>query len=290
MYLTSIVTSDIIDTESEGRKMKRVDLFISTLNSENTKKCYRRDIAAMLNLIGKKEEDITVEDMLTWKESLKSQSTATMARKIASIKMYFNFLYTNKVIVDDPATVLKAPRVHNKEKDPLDAKEIKELLEAAKNPRDRAIISLMCNTGLRVSELVNIKLEDIQDANIVVTGKGNKQRIVHMNSTTQEYIHEYFKVRKDTIANLFVSNQGTKMNPRALNNTLKVCAKRAGIDKNIHNHLMRTTAATLYLDNDIPVQNIQAMLGHEQIQTTLRYAKIRNRNKMIEETMGKELW
>lgn len=270
--------------------MKRVDLFISTLNSENTKKCYRRDIVAMLNLIDKKEEYMTVEDMLTWKASLEGQSTATIARKIASVKMYFNFLHSNKIIADDPTTVLKAPRVHNKEKEPLEAEEIKELLDAAKNPRDRAIISLMCNTGLRISELVNIKLDDVQDANIVVTGKGNKQRVVHMNSTTQKYVDEYFKVRKDTIDNLFVSNQGTKMSPRALNNTLKVCAKRAGIEKNIHNHLMRTTAATLYLDNDVPVQNIQAMLGHEQIQTTLRYAKIRNKNKMIEETMGKELW
>lgn len=270
--------------------MNRVDLYVSTLNSENTKKCYRRDITAMLDFIGKMEDKITVEDMLVWKASLEEQSSATVARKIAAVKMYFNFLHANKIIEDNPSTVLKAPKIHNKEKEPLEAEEIKELLEAAKNPRDRAIISLMCNTGLRVSELVNIKLEDIKDSNIVVTGKGNKQRIVHMNATTQKYIHEYFRVRKDTIDNLFVSNQGTKMSPRALNNTLKVCAKRAGIEKNIHNHLMRTTAATLYLDNNIPIQNIQAMLGHEQIETTLKYAKIRNKNKMIEETMGRELW
>lgn len=270
--------------------MNKVDLYVSTLNSENTKKCYRRDIIAMLDFVDKKEEDINIADMLVWKESLSGQSSATIARKIAAVKMYFRFLHMNKIIEDDPAVALKAPKIHNKEKEPLEAIEVKELIEAAKNPRDRAIISLMCNTGLRISELVNIKLDDIKESNIVVTGKGNKQRIVHMNATTEKYIHEYFKVRKDTIDNLFVSNQGTKMSPRSLNNTLKVCAKRANIEKNIHNHLMRTTAATLYLDNNVPIQNIQAMLGHEQIETTLKYAKIRSKNKMIEETMGKELW
>lgn len=270
--------------------MNKVDLYVSTLNSDNTKKCYRRDIVAMLNFVGKAENNINVTDMLMWKESLSGQSSATIARKIAAVKMYFGFLHANKMIEDNPTTVLKTPKVHNKEKEPLEAEEVKELIGAAKNPRDRAIISLMCNTGLRISELVNIKLDDIKDSNIIVTGKGNKQRVVHMNATTEKYMHEYFRVRKDTIDNLFVSNQGTKMSPRALNNTLKVCAKRAGIDKNVHNHLMRTTAATLYLDNNVPIQNIQAMLGHEQIETTLRYAKIRNKNKMIEETMGKELW
>ena len=83
--------------------MNRVDLYVSTLNSENTKKCYRRDIIAMLDFVDKKEEDINIADMLVWKESLSNQSSATIARKIAAVKMYFRFLHMNKIIEDDPA-------------------------------------------------------------------------------------------------------------------------------------------------------------------------------------------
>ena len=97
--------------------MNRVDLYVSTLNSENTKKCYRRDIIAMLDFVDKKEEDINIADMLVWKESLSNQSSATIARKIAAVKMYFRFLHMNKIIEDDPAVALKAPKIHNKEKE-----------------------------------------------------------------------------------------------------------------------------------------------------------------------------
>ena len=81
--------------------MNRVDLYVSTLNSDNTKKCYRRDIIAMLDFVDKKEENINIADMLVWKESLSNQSSATIARKIAAVKMYFRFLHMNKIIEDD---------------------------------------------------------------------------------------------------------------------------------------------------------------------------------------------
>lgn len=268
--------------------MKNLERYLkATVNNVKTLDSYKRELAEMLNFIGKAEEDITLDDLNNWKDSL-CGSSATLAHKINTVKRYFTFLYDLDIIDKNVAKSLKAPSVHNKEKKPLTAEEVNLLIEVGKNPRDKAIVSLMASTGLRVSEMCNIKLSDIDGREIVITGKGDKQRTLYLNDKTYEYMQEYLAVRKGDIDTLFVSNRNTKMVPRALNNTLKCLGRRAGIEDadRIHNHLMRCTNATMLLDNGVPVNRIQVALGHSNINTTMRYAKNRNKHEIVKETMG----
>ena len=269
--------------------MKNLERYLkATVNNAKTLDSYKRELLEMLDFINKPEEDITLDDLNNWKDSL-CGSSATLVHKINSVKRYFTFLYELDIIEKNVAKSLKAPAVHNKEKKPLTADEVSRLIEAGKNPRDKAIISLMVSTGLRVSEMCNIKLDDVDGREIVITGKGNKQRMLYLNDKTYEYIQAYLVVRKDSnIDTLFVSNRNTKMAPRALNNTLKCLGKRAGIEDadRLHNHLMRCTNATMLLDNGVPVNRIQIALGHSNINTTMRYAKTRNKHEIVKETMG----
>lgn len=273
--------------------MDTLKLYIETItNNKNTANSYRKDIESMLDFVDKKVEDINEEDLVLWKESIKCLSNATVSRRIGSVKRYFNFLYEHNFIVNNPTKFLKPPTVKNKEQTPLTPDEIKDMLNASKNPRDRAIFATLISTGMRISELINIKKDDIIDDNVKIIGKGGKQRLVHFNEQTMNYIKDYLRVRKNGVDNLFVSDHRTAMNAQSINNTLKCIARRAGINNpsKVHNHLCRTTNATLALQHGVPVENIQICLGHANIGTTMRYAKILNENDIIKSTMDIQLF
>ena len=271
---------------------KRLDLYIGTLNNENTKKSYRTDVECMMDFVGKNEEDITLADLLAWKVDMQERgnSTATMARRIGSVKRYFDFLVDIDVIAKDPSKKLKAPKVVNKVEPTLTADDIHKILSCTKNKRDKAIIATLASTGMRISELINIKMDDIEGDDIHIVGKGSKRRVVHINEKTMGYIHDYLATRKYDSDNLFVSNGNTPMLPNNINRTLKRLADKAGIDKNIHNHSLRHLWATSMLDHGVPLERIQLCMGHSDISVTTRYAKIRNEREAVRETMDIEVF
>lgn len=272
--------------------MNTLNIYLGTLRSENTKKSYGKDLRYMLSYIGKNENEITLVDLLGWVNHMKenNNSTATIARRVGSVKRYFEFLLDMDLINTNPAKKLKAPKIVNKVEPTLTSEDVHNIIENATNPRDKAIVATLASTGMRISELINITINDFDGNDIHIIGKGNKRRIVHINDKTMEYIKEYMIVRKNGVDNLFVSNQHTKMNPDSINRTLKKLANKAGVNKNVHNHSMRHLWATSMLDHNVPLERIQLCMGHSDISVTTRYAKIRNEREVIRQTMKIEVF
>ena len=272
--------------------MNTLKLYLGTLRSENTKISYGHDIQAMLDFVGKTESDITLADLLGWVNDMKERgnSTATIARRIGSVKRYYEFLVEMEILENNPAKKLKAPKIVNKVEPTLTSDDIHAILASTNNARDKAIIATLASTGMRISELINIKMTDIEGDDIHSIGKGSKRRVVHINEKTMGYIHEYLSVRKDGVDNLFVSNGCTPMMPNNINRTLKRLAKKAGVEKNIHNHSLRHLWATSMLDHGVPLERIQLCLGHSDISVTRRYAEIRNEREAVRETMEIEVF
>ena len=272
--------------------MDRIELFIGTLRSDSTKTAYRKDLKNLFGYIKKSEKEIGLADLLEWVNWMREEnkSTSTIARRIGTAKKYFDFLVELEDIEKNPAKNLKAPKVVNKTEPTLTAEELKSIIECAGNPRERAIVATLASTGMRISELVNITLDDFDGDDVSVIGKGSKRRTIHINEKAMGYIKDYLKVRKDGIDNLFVSNQNTPMNPDNINHTLKKLAKKAGVEKNIHNHSLRHLFATSMLDHHVPIEQIQLCMGHSDISVTTRYAKIRNEKEVVRNVMDIEVW
>ena len=277
---------------SRGNKMNTLNLYLGTLRNENTKTSYGKDLKSMLNFINKDEVDITLADLLSWVNNMQNNgnASATIARRVGSAKRYFEFLYDMEIIKTNPTKKLKAPKIVNKVEPTLTSQDISDIIECATNPRDKAIVATLASTGMRISELINITLDDFEGNDIHIIGKGSKRRMVHINDKTMGYIHDYLSVRKDGVDNLFVSNQHTPMHPNNVNNMLKKLANKAGVDKNIHNHSLRHLWATSMLDHNVPLERIQLCMGHSDISVTTRYAKIRNEREVIRDTMDIEVF
>lgn len=271
--------------------MNTLELYIGTLRTENTKKSYRRDLINMLRYINKDEIEITLADLLAWVNWMNDEgkSTATIARRIGTCKRYFEFLFDIDVIEINPSKKLRPPKIVNKSEPTLTSDEVNKMIDVAKNPRDKAIVATLASTGMRISELLNVQIDDFDGDDISIVGKGNKRRLVHINEKTMRYIEDYLKVRKDSsINNLFVTSNDTPLHPDNVNRTLKNLASKAGIDKNVHNHSLRHMFATTMLDHHVPIEQIQLCMGHSDISVTTRYAKIRNERQVVRNVMDIE--
>lgn len=253
------------------------DYLIGEKKSRNTITAYINDICQMLDFVNKEEKEIRYLDLISWKKNISNLSSSTVARKIVSVKNYFEFLCDIEYLTENPCIKLKSVKIKNKEKNPLTSSEIRDMIDNAKNIRDKAIICFLSSTGVRVSELINIQFDDWENNidSIVITGKGDKERTIFINEETKTYVNEYLKKRKENCNNLFVSNHGTKMEEENILNMLKLTAKKAGVKdwSRVSPHLFRTTYATLLAQNGVPVQVIQKILGHSNISTTMLYVK-----------------
>lgn len=239
---------------------------------------------------------VTLEDIHSYISymaiDLKSKP-ATRARKASSIRVFFNYLSQKaKLIEINPAQNLETPKLEKRMPKYLSLEDSKKLLkvasdEDARNPeRDYAIITLFLNCGMRLSELVNINIKDINfsDCKLNVIGKGNKERTIYLNKACINSINEYLKVRpkiaiksssKDA---LFLSERRERISNRTVQYIVKQELKRAGLDiKKYSVHKLRHTAATLmYQYGNVDIRALQELLGHESISTTEIYTHVEN--------------
>ncbi|MEG1621522.1 MAG: tyrosine-type recombinase/integrase [Oscillospiraceae bacterium] len=253
------------------------DIFNTYLNkmiSDKKSKCtitaYQADIEQMLEVVGKDEVDISYMDLIDWKASISNLASASVSRKVVSIRNYFEFLKNNGVIEINPAKNLKGVHIENKQSTYIPMQEAIKLLDVGKNPRDKAIVAVYLSTGVRVQELINIKLSDYQADRLLINTKGNKERIIYLNEDCRKYVDDYLTVRKDGIDNLFVSNQHTVMDRKTISKTLKVLANKCGLPTTITNHDLRHSFVSNVCDNyDVQVACI--VVNHASIATTMRY-------------------
>lgn len=246
--------------------------------SENTINAYVADIEQCLNNIGKPVEDVTIFDLEDWKVGMSQLSSASAARKISAVRCFFKYLADRDVIAKDPAKNLTGVKVKNKIKVVPDGHEIRMMLEYAGNRRNKAIIMTLATTGMRISELESITLEQYEnrvDDAIVITGKGDKERIIQFAPETIKMIDKYLVCRVNGCDRLFTSNLGNPIGHQCTSDMLKRTAKRAGIEnwQDISNHYMRAAFATIKSEAGVPIEVLKDMLGHNSCVTTFRYIK-----------------
>lgn len=223
-------------------------------------------------------------------KSSKGLSAASRARKVATLRSFFNYL-CNKVhlLQENPIQDIDSPKIRKTLPRYLTLDECVQLLEGVDGPnreRDLCILTLFLNCGLRISELIGLNRSDIQDDALRVLGKGDKVRIVYLNQACKNALAAYLQVRpavggKDQDA-LFVSRNRQRISRATVHSLVKKHLADAGLDSQRYSsHKLRHTAATLMLQNGVDVKAVQEVLGHEHLNTTEIYTHIDNESLRI---------
>ena len=257
--------------------------------SSSSVKSYLRDINELLKLMGnKKLNSYSIEDIRKNIAILHSKglSGKSLSRMISSWRGLFNFLIHKYQFNQNPTLGIKAPKSKKLLPQTLSVDQTVKLIDIKDDSflglRDHAILELFYSSGLRLSELVDININNINfdDGTITVTGKGNKERIIPVGTFAFKAIKKWLKSRK-TIKNLtpknqvlFLSKSGQKLTPRAIQYRLKFWAIKQGIPENIHPHLLRHSFASHLLQSSQDLRAVQELLGHANISTTQIYTHL----------------
>lgn len=215
-------------------------------------------------------------------------SSSTSARYLSALKGFFKYLSSQEYIEKDPAEILSTRITERKLPAVLSFIEINQIIEAPDESkilglRDRAILELFYSCGLRVSELINIKLSDLyfEDEVIRVLGKGSKQRIIPIGSSAVHWITEYLKTVRPSLEKklkseniIFLNKRGTKLSRMGIWKIVDRYVKETGIEKEFHPHTFRHSFATHLLEGGADLRAVQEMLGHADISTTQIYTHI----------------
>jgi integrase/recombinase XerD len=214
-------------------------------------------------------------------------AAASIKLAVVAIKIFFRFLLSREKILVDPAEVLRQPRLEQYAPETLNELQVQDFLASiptnvARGPRDAAMMELLYASGLRISELVNARLEnlDLENGTIRVLGKGSKYRIVPVGSKARAALQSYLEserpglVGPKTGSEIFLSRYGKKLTTVRVWQILKQLAKHAGMAKNMYPHLLRHSFATHLLSNGADLRIIQELLGHADIATTQIYTHV----------------
>ena len=246
---------------------------------------YTKYINMALDFIGKPEAEITYMDLVNWKNTFANLKPNSQNIRISAVKNYFGFLKKAGIIASNPADELEKQKIRDcdvKQKPYIEAHYLRDMVNSARTIRDKAIILLFATTGLRVSELTNITVDQYKNLGgldgreLVIVGKGNKTRRVYINDEVKEAIDAYLMTRPNSdCENLFLSFQGGVIHTNNLSQTLKAVAKKAGYPQwqDICNHALRSAFATTKAEQGVPLTTIQAAMGHARLDTTLIYIK-----------------
>jgi integrase/recombinase XerC len=258
--------------------------------SVHTVKAYARDLREFLGLLGERYPGVVAPDqvrremVVQFALSLRGQAPLTVRRKLTAIASFYNYLQDTGHVVANPARGLPLPKVTQCFPSCLTAEQAGALLEAAPTPWHRAMIALLLFAGLRQSEVSAITLDDLdlENAQLLVRGKGAKQRVVPLTPLVVEAIREYLPCRPQTESqHLFVSRVGGHpLHARVAGRMLQHVLQRAGLgDEHITPHRLRHTFATHLIRTGADVRTVQELLGHADLQTTARYLHSDTRTK-----------
>jgi integrase/recombinase XerC len=272
-----------------------IDRFIRHLEFERrlsplTCKNYRRDLETLAAWCEKSGvaswRDLDSEHVRAYSASCfrKGLSARSIQRRLSASRTFFRYLIREKEVQKNPITSVSAPRGKKRLPGNLDADRMARLLDipgdGAIVDRDRAILELLYSSGLRLAELTDLNVGDVDmhDATVRVTGKGNKDRIVPVGRHALKALRQWSITRGD-LANadenaMFVSNRGTRISTRSVQARVKHWAKLQGIDANVYPHLFRHSFATHVLESSHDLRGVQELLGHANISTTQVYTHL----------------
>jgi len=278
--------------------LKEYLLFLETERnlSMNTREGYRKDIRQFAGFLEAEGNGIGINtatqyDIRRFVVSLYgSHAPASVARKVSSLKGFFRFLKKRKWLSTDPSQGVFAPKIPKKLPNFLSVDEVFHLLKEdhQEDPltlRNRAILELTYSSGLRVSEVASLNIQDIDDSLrlIRVLGKGGRERIVPVGGKALSAIHTYFPGREALIRNrkdgvvpqaLFLNRFGGRLTPRSIERMIKIFARKQGLARKVNPHALRHSFATHLLGAGADLRSIQEMLGHASLSTTQKYTHV----------------
>ena len=255
--------------------------------SEHTLRNYHDDLTQFFDVVGRRRlRDITPLDI---RQFLAEQSThhyakRTIARRLSCVRSFFRFLCREGLLKHNPAAVVPSPRLERRLPHFLDETQVVRLLEAPptdrwQGVRDRAILETLYSTGMRVSELVGLNLEDVEEISgtVIVRGKGKRERLVPIGKTALKAIQRSLANRPKRVKvpyAVFVSQKGTRLTVRQVDRLLQRYVKHAQLPVSISPHSLRHTFATHLLDRGADLRSVQELLGHQSLSTTQLYTHV----------------
>lgn len=276
-------------------------LFVERGLAKNTILAYQCDLDQYLRYFSKKNindpDQVTRQDITNYMQSQKTKglSTGSICRSLAAVRMFHRFLVRERLSKQDPTHLVETPKTWKRMPDVLTVQEIELMIKASRgrhwhHMRNHAILELLYASGMRVSELVSLKIENVntQVGYVRCIGKGQKERIVPIGKKATEAVINYLdKARGKIISSkidpiLFISRLGKKLSRQSVWKIIKISAKKAGIKKEIKTHTMRHSFATHLLEHGADLRSVQEMLGHADISTTQIYTHVdRERLKSV---------
>ena len=260
--------------------------------SQNTEISYERDLKKLASYLEShgvgtfKDATRTNLDAYILYMEKKNFASSTISRSVASVRALYQYLFREHVIEDNPAERLKPPRVEKKTPEILSVEEVDMLLaqpdvETPKGIRDRAMLELLYATGMRVSELIHLQMDDVNlEMGYITCQENGKERIIPINKASRNALKRYLQearndlVRDSGSSNLFTNCSGSAMSRQGFWKMVKRYAREAGITRDIAPHTLRHSFAAHLLQNGADIKSVQEMLGHSDISTTQIYLNL----------------
>ena len=280
-----------VENDTENLEQDLVELFLSAKRiegcSEKTLKYYNATIQAMLTRVGKGVRHIVTDDVRSYlteyqEKNQSSKVTIDNIRRILS--SFFSWLEDEDYILKSPVRRIHKVKTGTSIKETYTDEALELMRDSCTELRDLAIIDMLASTGMRVGEMVLLNRADINfnERECVVFGKGDKERIVYFDARTKIHLQNYLNSRRDENPALFVSLQKPhkRLQISGIEVRLREYGKRLGLSK-VHPHKFRRTLATMAIDKGMPIEQLQQLLGHRRIDTTLQYAMVKQSNVKI---------
>ena len=285
-YDIQVKLTDVEEVNRDNQNL--VNLFLSAKCiegcSDKTIHYYQTSIEKLLISISKEIRDINTNDIrcyLAEQQNEKQLSKVTIDNLRRIFSSFFSWLEDEDYITKSPVRRIHKVRTDTLIKEVLSDENMEILRDSCTEIRDIAMIDLLSSTGIRVGELVKMNRDDIdfQERQCVVFGKGNKEREVYFNARTKIHLKRYLETRIDDNSALFVSLSSpyTRLTISGVESRLRILGKRVNLLK-VHPHKFRRTLATMAIDKGMPIEQVQKLLGHVKIDTTLHYAIVNQNN------------
>lgn len=284
---------EVVESKQQENNLKRnyLELFLAAKRiegcSDKSLKYYKATIERMINAISKSVKHIDTDDirnyLIKYQEQNKSSKvTIDNIRRILS--SFFSWLEEEDYILKSPVRRIHKVRTGSNIKETYSDEVMELMRDNCSELRDLAIIDMLASTGVRVGEMVSLNRNDVDfnERECIVFGKGNKARVVYFDARTKIHLQNYLKSRSDNNLALFVSLKAphNRLQIGGVEARLRRLGKLLGIHK-VHPHKFRRTLATMAIDKGMPIEQLQQLLGHKKIDTTLQYAMVKQSNVKI---------
>ncbi|CAG8998237.1 MAG: Tyrosine recombinase XerD [Candidatus Celerinatantimonas neptuna] len=280
------------------KQNRMIEQFLDTLwlekgLAENTLISYRNDLNKLDGYLDKQHVSVLevtssqLSDYLTWCDQ-RGQKSSSAARQLSAIRHFFQYLFTHHMRDDDPSALLHSPKLEKRLPSTLTEEEVDVLLNQPElnepiELRDRAMLELLYATGLRVTELVSLTMDELslRQGVVRVVGKGGKERLVPMGEEAEYWLDRYFRESRGLLLKqesdvVFPSKRGVQMTRQTFWHRIKAYTKRAGIEKHLSPHTLRHAFATHLLNHGADLRVVQLLLGHSDLSTTQIYTHVAN--------------